>query len=68
MTQTRAIESSLYSQVEDLQKELHRCIVSLNHESEKEKVLSKLVTVLKGEMNAVQAVQRTSEEFVSCGI
>lgn len=61
MSHTRAIEGGLYLKVEDLQKQLHNCIVSLNQESERGKVLSELVGVLKGEMSAVQAVQRTSE-------
>ena len=60
MSHTRAIESSLYNRVEELQKDLHRSILSLNTESEKQKVLAELTTILKGEMSAVQAVQKSS--------
>lgn len=68
MSHTRAIEGALYIRVEELQKELHRCIMSLNQESEKHKILESLTNILKGEMSAVKAVQRTSEQFVACGI
>lgn len=39
MSHTRAINSNLYKRVAELQKELHHCILNINHESEKQNIL-----------------------------
>jgi len=64
MSHTRAIQGALYKKVTELQKELHHCISSINHEEEKQKILQELNHILKSEMSQVQAAQRTEDEFM----
>jgi hypothetical protein len=47
MSHTRAIQGALYKKVSELQKELHHCILSINHEEEKQKIIDELNHILK---------------------